>query len=62
VRRVQHKSGIAYPFIHAAADGQPIKEISDEFFTVGGHDKVPILRQYLRYIGGTINVNGKTLP
>lgn len=37
--------------------------ISDEFFTVGGHDKVLILRQYLRRIGGTIILkNGETLP
>ena len=67
IRRVLHKGPDggeypAYPFIHAAANGQPIREISDEFFTEGGHDKVPLLRQYLRRIGGTIVVNGETLP
>ena len=51
-----------YPFIHARPDGVQIAEISDEYFTVGGNDRVPILRQYLRKIGGTIAVNGQKLP
>jgi len=52
----------AYPFIHARPDGQQIAEIADEFFTVGGNGEVPILRSYLRKIGGTITVKGHTLP
>jgi hypothetical protein len=49
VRRVFHKSEDggeypAYPFIRARADGEPITEISDEYFTAGGHDKAPIVR------------------
>jgi hypothetical protein len=69
VRRVYHKGADgneypAYPFIHARADGHPIREVSDEW---GGqnnmaHDKMPLLRNYLQRIGGTINVNGETLP
>ncbi len=39
-----------------------IAEISDEWFSVGGNDKVPLLRTYLSKIGGTITVNGKRLP
>jgi len=67
VRRVYRKSADGgespvYPFIHARADGQPIREVSDEFLAAGGHDEVPVLRQYLRSIGGIINVSGKTLP
>ncbi len=67
VRRVLHKAADGgeyptYPFIHARANGEPIREISGEEFTVGGHDKVPILRRYLRHLGGTINVNGEMLP
>lgn len=67
-RRVSHRSsedGLeypAYPFIHARADGQQIREISDEHFTSGGNDKVPLLRAYLRKIGGTITANGQKLP
>ena len=51
-----------YPFIHARADGTQIKVIAEESFTVGGNDKVPRLRAYLRAIRGTITVNGRRLP
>ena len=51
-----------YPFIHARSDGRPIREISDEFFTVGDNDKLPKLHAYLRKIHGTIHVNGRRLP
>jgi hypothetical protein len=67
-RRVWRKSpndGLeypSYPFIHALADGRQITEISDENFTVGGNDKVPVLRKYLREIDGTIHANGQKLP
>ena len=67
-RRIWHKSaedrleGPGYPFVHARADGQQITEISNEYFTVGGNDEVPLLRKYLRKIGGTITVNGQKLP
>lgn len=69
VLRVYHKSANAgeypaYPFIHARADGQPIREVSNEWGGQGNmpHDKMPLLRNYLRRIGGTISVNGETLP
>ena len=67
-RRILHKSvsdGVdspVYPFVHARADGRQITEISNEYFTVGGNDEVPLLRKYLRGIAGTITVNGKRLP
>ena len=66
-RRVYHKTNDGgeyphYPFIHARHDGEQIAEISDEFFTVGGHDKLPILRAYLRKIRATIVVNGDVIP
>jgi len=51
-----------YPFIHARADGEQIVEISNEDFAVGGNDRVPILRAYLRKIGGTITVDGMKIP
>jgi hypothetical protein len=51
-----------YPFIHARANGDVIAEISNESFTVGGNDKVPLLRAYLRKLDGTITVNGRSLP
>lgn len=68
VRRVMHKSAKhrlefpAYPFIHARANGEQIAEISNESFAVGGDENSPILRAYLRKIGGTITVNGRKLP
>lgn len=68
LRRVMRKSAKhrlpfpAYPLIHARANGEEITEISNESFTVGGNDSVPILRAYLRKIGGTITVNGRKLP
>jgi hypothetical protein len=65
-RRIWHnRNGDAhyyYPFVHARADGTQIREISDEWFTVGGNDRVPRLRAYLRKIGGTITANGQHLP
>lgn len=67
-RRIWHKSvadGLAYPgypLAHAHADGRQITEISNECFTVGGNDEVPLLRKYLRQLGGTITVNGRKLP
>lgn len=51
-----------YPLVHAHADGRQILEVSNEHFTVGGSDEVPLLRKYLRTIGGTITVNGRKLP
>ncbi|MGA2183403.1 MAG: hypothetical protein ABSH47_10265 [Bryobacteraceae bacterium] len=51
-----------YPFVHARADGSPIHVISGEYFTVGGATDTPILKAYLRRIGGVIRVNGKTFP
>jgi hypothetical protein len=61
VRRVL-KDHATYPFIHARADGEVIAEISNESFTVGGNDKAPLLRAYLRKLDGTITVNGQRLP
>ncbi len=67
-RRIYRKSpadGLnypAYPLMHAHPDGRPISEISDEDFTVAGNDDVPILRNYLRKIQGTITVDGRKLP
>ena len=67
-RRIWHKSlddGLeypGYPFVHAHSDGRQIAEISNEYFTVGGNDKVPVLRSYLRKIGARITVNGRKLP
>jgi len=67
-RRISRKSlddGVyypAYPFVHARPDGRQIAEISDEHLTVGGNDKLPILRKYLRSLGGTITVDGQRLP
>jgi hypothetical protein len=52
----------AYPLIHTRADGQQIREISNENFTVEGNDKMPILREYLREINGRIHANGQQLP
>jgi hypothetical protein len=69
VRRVFHNSPDlgehpTYPFIHARADGRPIREVSDEWSGQDNmpRDKMPLLRNYLRRIDGTINVNGETLP
>jgi hypothetical protein len=64
VRRIEYKptghdvKSPTYPFIHARADGEQIREISDEW----GNDKVPLLRAYLRKLDGTITVNGRRLP
>lgn len=52
----------AYPLIHARPNGEQIAEISNESFTVGGGDNMPILRAYLRRIEGTITVDGRKLP
>jgi hypothetical protein len=51
-----------YPLVHARPDGQQIAEISNEYLTVGRDDEVPILRRYLRGLGGTITVEGRKLP
>ena len=62
-RRVMHATeSPRYPFIHANANGKQITEISDEYFTVGGNDKLPILRAYLRKIDATISINGRIFP
>lgn len=67
-RRIRHKSvedGLEYPsylLVHAHAGGRQIAEISNEESTIGGNDAVPLLRSYLRKIGGTIDVTGRTLP
>jgi hypothetical protein len=61
-RRIYDLEHPGYPLVHARADGQQITEISNEYFTVGGNDEVPLLRSYLRKIGGTITVNGHRLP
>jgi hypothetical protein len=51
-----------YPMFHARADGQVIREISEEYFTVNGKGDTPRLRSYLRRLGGTITVEGRRLP
>jgi len=47
-----------YPFIHAKPDGKQIAIISDETFTVGRTETAPVLRAYLRRLGGRIYVCG----
>jgi hypothetical protein len=63
-RRISREQGEYpyYPFVHARPNGVPIHVISEEFFTVGGDMETPILKSYLRTIGGLILVNGKSLP
>lgn len=50
-----------YPFIHARADGWPIRVLAEEFLN-GGAGKAPKLAAYLRRIGGLIMVNGRAFP
>jgi hypothetical protein len=61
-RRINAANGPRYPLIHASKTGKPIAEISDEDFTIEGDNDAPILRAYLRKIGGTITIDGKKLP
>jgi hypothetical protein len=51
-----------YPFVHARADGTLIRVLAEEFFTVGGGTDTPVLKAYLRRIGGSIHVNGDLFP
>ena len=51
-----------YPFVHARADGSRIAEISNEWYQVGGDDRLPVLRAYLRKIGATIIMDGRKVP
>lgn len=60
--RTKYEPYYHYPFIHSRANGKEIREISDEFFTVNGGTPAPILKSYLRQMGGRIVVNGKPLP
>jgi hypothetical protein len=53
--------GVHYPFVHARADGKPIRVLSEEYLEAG-LDKVPRLKAYLRSIGGQIMVNGQAFP
>ena len=47
-----------YPFVHARENGEQIRVVSDEEFTVGSTN-APLLAEYLRNIGGRITVNGQ---
>ena len=53
--------GVHYRFVHARADGKPIKVLAEEYL-YEGLDKVPRLEAYLRSIGGQIMVNGHAFP
>jgi hypothetical protein len=44
------------------ADGRQIAESSNEYLTVAGNDRVPIPRQELRKIGGTITIGSENYP
>ena len=50
-----------YPFIHARADGWPIRVLAEEDLN-GGAGEAPRLAAYLRRIGGQIMVNGRAFP
>ena len=56
-QRTSYVDHVAYPFIHARADGKQIREISNEEAS-----DAPLLKQYLRKIHATISVDGRTLP
>jgi hypothetical protein len=53
-----------YPWVHAAADGTPIKVLAEEMFTNGGDPAkdAPRLRAYLQGIGGRIVISGLSFP
>src|ERR1017187_1922446 len=53
--------GVHYPFVHARADGEPIRVLAEEYL-YEGLDKIPQLKAYLRRIGGQIIVNGQAFP
>jgi hypothetical protein len=50
-----------YPLVHANTYGVPIRVLPEECLTCEGAD-APILKAYLRKIGGVIRVNGKAFP
>lgn len=50
-----------YPFVHARADGEPIRVIAEENLNEGP-GKAPKVAAYLRSIGGRIIVSGRAFP
>jgi hypothetical protein len=56
--------GSYYPFVHAREDGVTIQVLDEEFLqaSVEDHRDTPILKAYLRWIGGRIRVDGKSVP
>jgi len=52
--------GAHYPFVHARADGTPIKVLAEEFLNEG--EKAPRLKAYLQTIHGQIIVDGRVFP
>ncbi len=50
-----------YPFVHAGADGKPIRVLAEEELNGGVRD-APRLRNYLRQIEGSIHIDGVLLP
>lgn len=50
-----------YPFVHARADGKPIRVVADEFPRDGVFDG-PRVARYLRSLGGQIILNGQAFP
>jgi len=60
--RIYSKTGADDWFVHARADGARVAKISNEHLKVGGNDEVPLLRKYLRNIGGSITISGERLP
>jgi hypothetical protein len=62
-RMWRHKLGdyIHYPFIHADKNGVPLRVISEECLDCAGQE-APVLKAYLKRIGGVITVNGRVFP
>lgn len=56
--------GYYYPWVHAAADGEPMNVLSDEPFTIGGTPAkdAPRLKAYLQSISGQIVIDGRAFP
>jgi hypothetical protein len=50
-----------YPFVHARADGTPIRVIAEEYLN-DGSNKAPKLASYLRSIHGQVVLNGQAFP
>jgi len=56
--------GHPYPWVHARADGTPIRVLAEEPLRLVGipHPDAPKLKAYLQRIGGTIIINGRPFP